>query len=336
MVERAETVHRPSEPHPATTAQVDARPSPEPPRREQSRHVNTPTPHRRTRHALTALTLAALIWTTTSPPTTPTTPPETDPYTRTTDTSRDHTRAPVLTHVTVTTPELTTTWDTTAGTVHDALHEVGAVVHPHDHVHPALDTPLTEPTTITVTRGTTTTQTTTTAIPHSTVTHTDPTQPAGTTTTTQPGRDGQQRDTYQVALTPDGTEHTRELLLSIRTEPVDEIVTRGTRPTPPRVTAGSARAIGQQLVTDRGWDPTEFTCLDQLWTAESGWSTTAANPRSSAYGIPQANPGKKMASAGADWATNPTTQITWGLEYIANRYTTPCGAWSHFTTRGWY
>ena len=65
------------------------------------------------------------------------------------------------------------------------------------------------------------------------------------------------------------------------------------------------------------WDEAEFTCLVGLWHAESGWSWSATNPSSGAYGIPQALPGWKMASAGSDWLTNPATQITWGMDYIA-------------------
>ena len=69
---------------------------------------------------------------------------------------------------------------------------------------------------------------------------------------------------------------------------------------------------------------------------ESGWNPFADNPTSSAYGIPQALPGSKMASAGADWATNPVTQIRWGLGYIRDRYGSPCGAWAHSEANGWY
>src|SRR5580698_3493300 len=58
--------------------------------------------------------------------------------------------------------------------------------------------------------------------------------------------------------------------------------------------------------------------------------------QSTAFGIPQALPGSKMASAGPDWQTNPTTQIKWGLGYIKSVYGTPCGAWSHEEADGWY
>jgi hypothetical protein len=84
------------------------------------------------------------------------------------------------------------------------------------------------------------------------------------------------------------------------------------------------------------WDKSQHSCLVNLWNRESGWRHTADNPTSSAYGIPQALPGKKMASAGADWRTNPETQIKWGLKYIKHRYETPCGAWSAFKKKGWY
>jgi hypothetical protein len=79
-----------------------------------------------------------------------------------------------------------------------------------------------------------------------------------------------------------------------------------------------------------GWAGSETTCLDDLWTEESAgtWSPTVTNPASGAYGIPQALPADKMASAGADWQTSAATQISWGLGYIAGRYRTPCGAWS--------
>lgn len=99
---------------------------------------------------------------------------------------------------------------------------------------------------------------------------------------------------------------------------------------------GSAQAIGHELVLARGWGEDQFNCLVALYNRESHWNVYAGNPVSGAYGIPQALPGTKMASAGADWQSNPRTQITWGLGYIAGRYGTPCGAWSHSQAKGWY
>ncbi|MRX45098.1 lytic transglycosylase domain-containing protein [Agromyces sp. Q22] len=99
---------------------------------------------------------------------------------------------------------------------------------------------------------------------------------------------------------------------------------------------GSAQAYGAQAVAARGWPTTEFDCLVVLWNKESGWRVNAYNASSGAYGIPQALPGSKMATAGADWETNPATQIEWGLGYIQARYGTPCGAWAHSQSVGWY
>lgn len=106
----------------------------------------------------------------------------------------------------------------------------------------------------------------------------------------------------------------------------------------PPVSPGTAQADAQQLMVEAPWDfsiSSQWSCLDSLWEQESGWSVTAENP-SGAYGIPQALPGDKMASAGADWMTNPVTQITWGLGYIQSVYGTPCVAWDHEEADGWY
>jgi hypothetical protein len=98
---------------------------------------------------------------------------------------------------------------------------------------------------------------------------------------------------------------------------------------------GSAQAIALQMVTARGWGQDQYSCLVSLWNRESGWNVYAYNP-SGAYGIPQALPGSKMATVGADWQTNPATQITWGLNYITGSYGTPCGAWAHSQSYNWY
>jgi len=100
--------------------------------------------------------------------------------------------------------------------------------------------------------------------------------------------------------------------------------------------SGSPQQIAEQLLRDFGWSSGQFSCLQPLWAHESGWNTYAQNPSSGAYGIPQALPGSKMASAGGDWQSNPATQIRWGLSYIQGNYGSPCGAWAHEQTDGWY
>jgi hypothetical protein len=104
----------------------------------------------------------------------------------------------------------------------------------------------------------------------------------------------------------------------------------------PAAPSGSPQQIAAAMLGSFGWSSGEFGCLQSLWNAESGWNPSASNPISGAYGIPQALPGSKMASAGPDWQTNPATQIKWGLGYIKQVYGSPCAAWSHEQSTGWY
>ena len=98
----------------------------------------------------------------------------------------------------------------------------------------------------------------------------------------------------------------------------------------------TAQSTAYTMLASFGFSPqTYFGCLLDLWDRESGWSYDAENP-SGAYGIPQALPGSKMASAGPDWQTNPATQIRWGLGYIKQLYGNPCGAWAFEEANGYY
>lgn len=118
------------------------------------------------------------------------------------------------------------------------------------------------------------------------------------------------------------------------------------------------KLIGKKLAEQKGWTGPEWVCLEKLWQKESGWNQLAINDaeknndlngnrlldngetmtetEDDAYGIPQAKPGGKMKEAGGDWQTAARTQILWGLGYIQTIYTTPCGAWSHSESTGWY
>jgi hypothetical protein len=92
-----------------------------------------------------------------------------------------------------------------------------------------------------------------------------------------------------------------------------------------------------RMLRRKGWSPDyQFPYLDKLWERESGWNVHAENPYSGAYGIPQAVPGSKMASAGPNWQTSAKTQIRWGLDYIRGRYNSPRRAWLHEEADGWY
>lgn len=107
----------------------------------------------------------------------------------------------------------------------------------------------------------------------------------------------------------------------------------------------SPRAYAVSQIAERGWSMKQWACLDRLWWHESNWRFNAGDASGKrAYGIPQAAPGSKMSSAGDDWKTNPNTQIDWGLDYIENRYQTPCQAWDFWANQaafgqhgwGWY
>ena len=104
--------------------------------------------------------------------------------------------------------------------------------------------------------------------------------------------------------------------------------------TPPN--PNTAQSTAYNMMASFGFDPkTYFGCLLDIWNRESGWRYDAENA-SGAYGIPQALPGSKMSSAGADWQTNPATQIKWGLGYIKAIYGNPCKAWGFEEANGYY
>jgi resuscitation-promoting factor RpfB len=112
--------------------------------------------------------------------------------------------------------------------------------------------------------------------------------------------------------------------------------------------------LGQHLAALRGWGTgPQWDCLDALWQRESGWSATATNPQSGAYGIAQSLHGDQGGTGGNEYSTSdsqgltagqlaaandggPGQQIRWGLAYIATTYGTPCAAWQHETDDGWY
>ena len=97
----------------------------------------------------------------------------------------------------------------------------------------------------------------------------------------------------------------------------------------------TAEGIAYSLLPAFGFALSQFGCLYKMWMNESSWLWNAQNA-SGAYGIPQALPGDKMASAGPNWQTDPTTQIKWGLGYIKSVYGTPCQAWAFWQVHGWY
>lgn len=94
---------------------------------------------------------------------------------------------------------------------------------------------------------------------------------------------------------------------------------------------GSPRTIAESIVPSG-----QFGCFSEIISHESGWDVHAENPSSGAYGLPQALPGSKMASAGSDWRDDAATQIRWALSYMDSRYGSPCDAWNFWQDHRWY
>jgi len=213
-----------------------------------------------------------------------------------------------------------------------------------DRVSPDLDTPITDDMLIVVQRVSVMMTTTVGEVDFSTKKVNTSSLAQGKTKVTTPGVKGKANQVWELTMV-DGVEESRKLIAqTITVQPVTEVMKVGTRGSssastvaaPKNVKPGSAKAIARELLPKYGFSDDQFGCLVSLWDRESHWNVYAKNPRSGAYGIPQALPGSKMASAGKDWRTNPETQIKWGLGYIKGRYGTPCKAWSHFKSKGWY
>lgn len=96
-------------------------------------------------------------------------------------------------------------------------------------------------------------------------------------------------------------------------------------------TVSEVKAMAQQIVGGG-----QFQCFSNIVQRESTWNYQAQNPSSGAYGLVQALPASKMSSEGADWRTNPATQIKWGVKYMNERYGSPCGAWEFWQVNHWY
>jgi uncharacterized protein YabE (DUF348 family) len=164
----------------------------------------------------------------------------------------------------------------------------------------------------------------------------------GTTKIITPGKKGSARVTWSLVYIDGKVVGKTRLRLVVLAKPKTQVEKVGTKariasaPDAPTPSPGTAKAIARQLLTDRGWGDAQYNCLVSLWDNESGWRVHAENSSTGAYGIPQALPGSKMSTAGPDWENNATTQITWGLGYISDRYDTPCGAWSYWQSAGWY
>jgi uncharacterized protein YabE (DUF348 family) len=168
-------------------------------------------------------------------------------------------------------------------------------------------------------------------IPFSEKTQKDPSMELGQTKLTQVGEDGLKVTKYQVNFV-DGVEVSRELISEeVTREPVDRITLEGSKQAVPPQWETCADYARQAGVSEADL----YIALTIIYR-ESGCRYTASNSSTGAYGIPQALPGEKMASAGSDWQTNPVTQIRWMISYVNGRYGGWAGAQAWWDAHHWY
>ncbi|HEX2902145.1 MAG TPA: ubiquitin-like domain-containing protein [Jatrophihabitans sp.] len=237
-------------------------------------------------------------------------------------------------HITIRTDGMVFQVASPGPTVQRAIADSGLYFGPHDKLSVPLTSTIRDGEVITINRVAYGSATQQVSVPFGVTKQSDPNSLVGTESTVSPGHNGTSRVTYQLVYV-DGVLTARVPVASVVVAaPVNQVDKVGTQQ--PSVTpANQAQAIAEQMVAARGWGSDQFSCLVSLWNKESGWRTDAANP-SGAYGIPQALPGSKMASAGPNWQTDAATQITWGLNYISGVYGTPCAAWAHSQATNWY
>lgn len=250
---------------------------------------------------------------------------------------------------------------TQAATVGELLSDKQVNLAPDDTVQPSADTPLTEGLQIFVTRFGVQVITAEESIPMPVETIDDSSLSYGTIAIRQKGSEGKKSVTYQLELR-NGVEVGRTVIQEVVvTQPVGQIVARGTSGKfenfnadgiPAHVFCGSPRQgnwknistanakIGRDMAAAKGWTGAQFNALLELFACESSWNEHAGNPYSGAYGIPQSWPAEKMADTGqcggADYMTNPRTQISWGLCYIERRFGTPSKALDYHYRNNFY
>lgn len=219
---------------------------------------------------------------------------------------------------------------THAKTVGELIEEKNIVIGADDTLQPAADTPLNEAREVFVARFGTKLETVEEEIPMPIEYIDDPTKPRGVETVRESGAPGKKTVTYEIELKNDKEVGRKPIQEVIITEPVTQVVIRGTKFVISNPSANVA--LGQQIANDMGWGH-QFHCIYGIFQRESGWNHLARNRSSGAYGIPQALPGSKM---GPGWESDPAVQIRWGIGYMVGRYGSPCGAEAFWQVNHWY
>lgn len=217
---------------------------------------------------------------------------------------------------------------THANTVGDLLEEKSIELDPEDKITPSLDTPVSRNTQIFITRIGTEVVTSEEEIPMPVETVEDMSLSFGATAIRQVGAPGKKSVTYQLNI-QNGVEVGRTLIQEVVVqEPVKQIVARGK--------AFNIASDKTAVMNAAGISPSDHVYVNYIVNRESRWDITARNSSSGAYGLCQALPGSKMASAGADWETNPVTQLRWCHGYALSRYGSWEAAYNTWLSQHWW
>jgi uncharacterized protein YabE (DUF348 family) len=223
---------------------------------------------------------------------------------------------------------------TQAKTVGELMDQKAITLSKGDQVTPTVDTPLTPQTQVFITRNGVKIESVTENIAMPIQQISDPSLAYGTTAVRQQGSAGKQVVTYQVTLRNDQPVGRSVLQTVITQQPVTQI----------QVVGSSLSGIKGDMA-QAGISPNDYTYADYIISHESGWCPTKAQgqyggcpayagsvPSGGGYGLCQSTPGSKMASAGADWATNPVTQLRWCSGYATSRYGSWAAAYNHWVS----
>ena len=213
----------------------------------------------------------------------------------------------------------------------DDLHAMTVLtktLYPDDAVSPSLKSKVTEATVVTINRADADVETNDTEIAFNEVRKETSSLPKGQEKVETEGQKGIMETTSLIKRAGDKVISSNVFASWVKKAPVDKVILVGTGSTKSSssadlgttVPAGEVQSWAHQYLLDNGYSEADFTAANYIINHESGWSPTATNPTSGAYGLGQAYPGSKMASAGADWQTNYKTQFKWFISYCEQRY----------------
>lgn len=225
-------------------------------------------------------------------------------------------------------------------TVKSVLEAGNIVLDPQDTISPSLDSKVTESTVITITRAGAKLETSDAPIAFNTVRKETSSLPKGTEKVESEGKEGVMETTSLVTRSGDTIISSNIFASYVKEAPQDKIILVGTGESSSSssaaasigttVPAGEMQQWAHDYLLSNGYTEADFTATVFIISHESGWRVNATNASSGAYGLPQALPGSKMSTAGADWQTNYQTQLKWFWNYCASRYGSIQGAYNYW------